>query len=136
MGYAPRRPPRPRVEGVGRVLGLLAQKQIVHAWRHPDGMRMRRATGIDSAGSPRRPAQFPSLEFPHMTSEPNYLGGPTGKAAVNETQHGVAFDEAITVFDDPLARILIDGWHSEAELRETINHHSRAGRLLLVALAE
>jgi uncharacterized DUF497 family protein len=58
------------------------------------------------------------------------------KAAVNERKHGVAFEEAITVFDDPLARIFVDEWHSEAELREIIIGHSATGRLLLVAFAE
>jgi uncharacterized DUF497 family protein len=58
------------------------------------------------------------------------------KAAVNEKKHGVAFEEAITVFDDPLARIFLDEWHSEAESREIIIGHSSTGRLLLVAFAE
>lgn len=58
------------------------------------------------------------------------------KAAVNETKHGVAFEEAITVFDDPLARIFVDEWHSEAETREIIIGRSSTGRLLLVAFAE
>lgn len=58
------------------------------------------------------------------------------KAVVNEIKHGVAFEEAITVFDDPLARIFVDEWHSEAEFREIIIGHSNTGRLLLVAFAE
>jgi len=59
-----------------------------------------------------------------------------GKAVANERKHGGTFDEAWTVFDDPLARIFADHWHSEAEFREIIIGHSRLGRLLLVVFAE
>jgi uncharacterized DUF497 family protein len=58
------------------------------------------------------------------------------KAAINERKHGVTFEEAITVFDDPLARIFLDVWHSETESRKIIIGHSSAGSLLLVAFAE
>lgn len=58
------------------------------------------------------------------------------KAVANEREHGVNFEEAFTVFDDPLARIFSDQWHSEAESREIIIGHSSAGRLLLVAFTE
>lgn len=58
------------------------------------------------------------------------------KATVNERKHGVSFEEAVTVFDDPLARIFDDYWHSEVELREIIIGHSRSDRLLLVVFAE
>ncbi|MSQ23300.1 MAG: BrnT family toxin [Chloroflexi bacterium] len=39
------------------------------------------------------------------------------KAAVNFAKHAVAFDEAITVFGDPLATTLSDGKHSGLEER-------------------
>ncbi len=58
------------------------------------------------------------------------------KALANARKHGVTFEEAITVFDDPLARIFFDEWHSEAESREIIIGHSSAGRVLLIAFAE
>jgi uncharacterized DUF497 family protein len=58
------------------------------------------------------------------------------KAASNEKKHAVRFEEAVTVFDDPLARIFVDRWHSAAELREIIIGHSCRGRLLLVVFAE
>lgn len=58
------------------------------------------------------------------------------KAVSNERKHGVTFDEALTVFDDPLARIFDDHWHSEAEFREIIIGHSYFGRLLLAVFAE
>jgi uncharacterized DUF497 family protein len=58
------------------------------------------------------------------------------KAAVNRRKHGVTFEEAISVFEDPVARIFLDEWHSNTESREIIVGHSGAGNLLLVAFAE
>jgi uncharacterized DUF497 family protein len=55
---------------------------------------------------------------------------------VNETKHGVAFEEALTVFGDPLARIHSDAAHSEREGREIIVGHSTKGQLLLVSFTE
>ena len=42
------------------------------------------------------------------------------KAATNLRKHGVSFDEASTVFDDPRAAIFDDETHSTAEVRELI----------------
>jgi hypothetical protein len=58
------------------------------------------------------------------------------KAVANIRKHGVSFDEASTVFDDPLAAIFDDEAHSTAEMRELIVGHSVAGRLLLVGFTE
>jgi hypothetical protein len=58
------------------------------------------------------------------------------KATRNIRSHGVSFDEASTVFDDPLAAIFDDETHSADEVRELIIGHSIAGRLLLVSFAE
>ena len=58
------------------------------------------------------------------------------KAAVNLRKHGVSFDEALTVFGDPLARIHDDSEHSERERREIIVGHSTRGRHLLVSFTE
>ncbi|MBM4084515.1 MAG: BrnT family toxin [Planctomycetes bacterium] len=58
------------------------------------------------------------------------------KAALNLRKHGVSFDEASTVFDDPLARIFDDEDHSAAEAREIIIGHSIADRLLIVSFTE
>jgi len=55
------------------------------------------------------------------------------KAAANLKTHGVSFDEAATVFQDPLAKIHSDPDHSESENRAILIGHSTAGRLLLVA---
>lgn len=40
------------------------------------------------------------------------------KAASNIRKHGVSFDEAVSVFKDPLAFIFDDITHSEQEHRE------------------
>jgi uncharacterized protein len=40
------------------------------------------------------------------------------KANENTKKHGVAFDEALTVFSDPLARVFDDPDHSRHERRE------------------
>lgn len=58
------------------------------------------------------------------------------KAATNKTKHGVSFEEALTVFSDPLARIFDDLYHSTTEAREIIIGHSLNQRLLVVCFAE
>ena len=58
------------------------------------------------------------------------------KAASNSAKHGVTFDEARTVFGDPLAVIFDDEEHSLDELREIIIGHSVLQRLLLVSFTE
>lgn len=54
------------------------------------------------------------------------------KAASNLSRHGVSFEEALTVFADPLARIFDDEDHSIKEQREIIIGHSVKQRLLVV----
>ena len=54
------------------------------------------------------------------------------KAKANLAKHGVSFEEAMTVFADPLARIFDDEEHSEGEQREIIIGHSIKQRLVLV----
>jgi uncharacterized DUF497 family protein len=58
------------------------------------------------------------------------------KATLNISKHGISFDEALTVFDDPLARIFDDLDHSLEEHREIIVGHSINSRLLLVCFIE
>jgi uncharacterized DUF497 family protein len=58
------------------------------------------------------------------------------KAEENLKKHGVAFQEALTVFADPLAKIFIDPDHSANERRELIIGHSSAQRLLIVSFTE
>ena len=55
------------------------------------------------------------------------------KAVANSRKHGVSFDEASTVFGDPLAAIFDDEAHSEDESRAIIVGHSDRKRLLLVS---
>ncbi|MCO6449331.1 MAG: BrnT family toxin [Caldilineales bacterium] len=58
------------------------------------------------------------------------------KAASNHNKHGVAFEEAASVFSDPLAVIFDDEKHSLYELRELIIGHSIDDRLLIVSFTE
>ena len=58
------------------------------------------------------------------------------KATANLKKHGVSFEEAKAVFDNPLAVIFDDEAHSIGEQREIIIGHSRQNRLLLVAFTE
>jgi uncharacterized DUF497 family protein len=58
------------------------------------------------------------------------------KALLNARRHGVRFEEAVTAFIDPLARVYDDPDHSEAEQRFLLVGHSLTGRLLLVVHAE
>ncbi len=57
------------------------------------------------------------------------------KAGANRAIHGIDFEEALTVFRDPLARIFDDEAHSEVEAREIVIGHSAQNRLLLVCFA-
>lgn len=58
------------------------------------------------------------------------------KAGVNLAKHGVTFDEAKTVFDDPLYVDFYDPEHSVDEHRYIIIGESQHGRLLIVAYTE
>ena len=58
------------------------------------------------------------------------------KAATNLAKHGVPFDEAKTVFDDPLYVDFYDPEHSVVEARYIIIGTSRQGRLLIVSYTE
>jgi uncharacterized protein len=58
------------------------------------------------------------------------------KAKLNLTKHRVSFDEASTVFSDPLAKIFADEEHSDREPREILIGHSIRQRLLLVSFTE
>ena len=58
------------------------------------------------------------------------------KATANFRKHRVAFDEALSVFADPLARIFDDPDHSEGEVREIIIGFSTKPRLLVVGFTE
>lgn len=59
------------------------------------------------------------------------------KADRNRQEHeGVTFEEAATVFRDPLSYIFDDDEHSDEEHRELIIGYSRRNRLLIVSFTE
>ncbi len=58
------------------------------------------------------------------------------KAGFNIKKHGIDFETATTVFQDPLAYIFDDIWHSVGESREIIIGHDLSYRLLLVCFTE
>ena len=55
------------------------------------------------------------------------------KAKANLRKHGVSFDEACTVFDDPNASLSLDTEHADAEDRFVRHGYSDKVRLLRVS---
>jgi len=55
------------------------------------------------------------------------------KAEINLKKHGVSFEEAVTVFDDPLYVDFYDPDHSDDEHRYLIIGRSRKGHLLIAS---
>ena len=58
------------------------------------------------------------------------------KAKINRQKHSVSFEEAASVFTDPLALIFEDELHFEQEKREIIIGRSSHDRLVLVSFVE
>jgi uncharacterized DUF497 family protein len=58
------------------------------------------------------------------------------KAAVNRRKHGVTFEEASTVFADPLSMTIYDPVHSEDEHRYIVLGESQRRRLLVVVFTD
>ncbi len=58
------------------------------------------------------------------------------KAAANLSKHGISFEEAKTVFDDPLYVDFYDPDHSFEEHRFILLGESAQGRLLFVSYRE
>jgi uncharacterized DUF497 family protein len=58
------------------------------------------------------------------------------KAHANVEKHGISFDEATTVFGDPLSVTIADPDHSAQEARFVIIGRSLPGRLLVVVHTE
>lgn len=58
------------------------------------------------------------------------------KAAQNKRKHSVSFEEATTVFADPLSATIFDPDHSEDEDRYIIVGFSEQQHLLIVSFAE
>ena len=59
-----------------------------------------------------------------------------GKAKANRAKHGVSFEEAVTVFGEPLGRITDDPRHSDTEERYVLLGQSARRRLLAVMFTE
>ena len=57
----------------------------------------------------------------------------SAKAESNLGKHGVSFDEATTVFGDPLAASRLDPRHEAEEKRLVTLGHSSVNRLIVVA---
>jgi uncharacterized DUF497 family protein len=60
----------------------------------------------------------------------------SNKAVANLSKHGVSFEEAKTVFDDPLYVDFYDPDHSYSEYRFILLGESIQGRLLFVSYTE
>ncbi|MGH8308592.1 MAG: BrnT family toxin [Steroidobacteraceae bacterium] len=60
----------------------------------------------------------------------------TEKARANTRKHGVSFDEAMTVFSDPLSATFNDPDHSAGEERLLTIGHSEDRRLIVVCHTE
>ena len=58
------------------------------------------------------------------------------KASSNAEKHGVSFEEAVTVFGDPLAVTIPDPDHSVNEFRFLTTGQSRLQRFLVVSHTE
>ena len=58
------------------------------------------------------------------------------KAQTNQRKHGIRFEEAKTVFSDPLLLTYPDDFHSQGEERYISIGYSRLTRLLLVVHTE
>jgi len=65
-----------------------------------------------------------------------YFDWDQAKNERNRKKHGVSFEEARTVFRDPLAAIFYDLAHSTEERREIILGHTILNRLILVWFTE
>ena len=81
------------------------------------------------------PFVFPPVRQARYTASVQYRWD-LRKAASNLTKHDVSFEEAATVFDDPLFIAFADPDHSIGENRFIIMGESKPRRLLVVAYAE
>ncbi len=58
------------------------------------------------------------------------------KDLANQKKHGVSFDEAQTVFEDPFVMTMLDPQHSQDEYRFVDLGYSHKRRLLIVIYTE
>ncbi len=54
----------------------------------------------------------------------------------NIAKHGISFEDAVSVFRDPLAKIFVDPAHSWSERRELIIGYSERGRLVVLSFIQ
>jgi uncharacterized protein len=69
-------------------------------------------------------------------TEPPRFEWHASKAAANRAKHKITFEEATTVFGDPLGRIVDDPRHSQEEERFALLGQSARRRLLVVLFTE
>jgi len=55
------------------------------------------------------------------------------KARINLIKHGISFEEATTVFNDPFSEYFEDDLHSEQEERFIIRGYSKSNNLLVIS---
>ncbi|MDP3147858.1 MAG: BrnT family toxin [Ignavibacteria bacterium] len=58
------------------------------------------------------------------------------KAKLNHEKHKLSFEEAVTVFADPLAFIFDDDEHSRIEKRLLIIGHTNKNKIIIVSFTE
>jgi uncharacterized protein len=58
------------------------------------------------------------------------------KAEANRRKHGVSFQEAVSVFNDPMAITFVDPDHSDEEQRFVTIGYGASGKLLVVYHAD
>ena len=72
----------------------------------------------------------------HYRAMPLHFEWDEAKAGSNFAKHGVSFEEASTVFGDPLSLTIPDPAHSQREDRWIVLGHSHQRRLLVVVHTE
>jgi uncharacterized DUF497 family protein len=83
-----------------------------------------------------RPERLPPITWHEPYSMSLQFEWDNKKASANLRKHKLSFDEASTVFDDPLAYIFDDEDHSADEHREIIIGQSILRRLVVVCFTE
>jgi len=58
------------------------------------------------------------------------------KAKLNFVKHNLSFEEAATVFTDPLAFVFDDDEHSRTEERALIIGHTKKNKVIIVSFTE
>lgn len=91
---------------------------------------MARKRYVDEEGARRQPSLLVLLSW--YSALVQFEWDPE-KAQLNLAKHGVSFDEAATVFGDPLAITIDDPDHSQEEQRLLTTGLSKGRRLIIVS---